>query len=148
MMVILREAIEGTATITVDGKALPPIKFTRKHALRATECAHCGRRFRMARWCNDAMEPGQILGTFDQTSEQHGNGFHANVCGYDCGGKLMQGGWKELKEYREFALAGANLIRCELGVTGLIKWEPELIAEWEAAPDLQPNTQRLLLERL
>jgi hypothetical protein len=106
------------------------VTYEKKPALYAKECDGCGRVFQMREFCND-HDLAELRGTFDMSSYEHGNMFHATACTFKCADDIMNGKWKEMKEYKEFKKAGAKLGRCELKITPYIKEESELIAEWE-----------------
>lgn len=138
--VTLREALEGTATLTLGNGRVRTFSYVRKPALIAQKCAGCGRAYRMDRWCSDALEPGVLRGTFDRATLGLGNQFRAPACSYACAGLIQGGSWMRLPEYLPLVRLEATLVRCELGITTLLKFESELIAEWEAADEFEPTT--------
>jgi len=129
----LRSAVMGSRTVD----------YERKPALYASECAGCGCLYQMRQWNPNDRDLGTMRGTFecrtvcDENGRGRGNMFHADVCSFACADMVMKGGWKKIERYRPFADANAILVRVELQVTALVVKQPELEAEWEAAPETE-----------
>lgn len=134
---ILREALVGHATLTVNGQD-HRFEYTRKPALYARECCACGKAFQM----EGDQRAGFIRGMFEPTSTVKGNMFLADVCSFACAETIMSGGWKRLPEQEPFVRLEAKLVRCEVTITSCVKWEAELIREWEADPEQPPRVHQ------
>lgn len=127
----LRKAVKGRKTVS----------FDKKPQLRGTICDGCGLVHKMEEFCNDT-NLGILSGTFDRSATDRdgrglGNMFTATVCSFDCADKVMKGKWKDLKDYKPYVLAKANLVRCSVQVTSFIKTENELIKEWEEMEEME-----------
>ena len=119
----LRDEIKGTAKV----------RYTRRPALYAQQCAACGKIFQMHGPKSDrySIPPGTMSGIFDRCAEDKGNMFSATICSFECAGRLYAGGWRDIKEYRAYARANASLERVEVWLTSDIQTEEEVIAAWE-----------------
>ncbi len=132
--VVLRKPVKGKKRIT----------YTKKPELRASVCDACGKVFDMQPFCND-QGLARLHGTFDtcamnpDTGKSDGNGFNATVCSFRCAHKLMNGGWKRLKDYAHFVKEKAVLARGECTISVFVRNENELVHDWEASDDLQPK---------
>ena len=127
----LRDAVKGRTTIS----------YEKKEELRGMKCAGCEQVFNMEIWCNDQRAPGLLTGTFDEAP--NGNGFSCYVCSFKCAHDVFTGGWKKLKEYKEFVKCKAKLARVELGLTNIFKDEAQMIEEWESQPNLKHNEYKM-----
>lgn len=126
MGIKLKDAVKGKKTVS----------FDKKPALYASVCDGCGKVHEMKPFCND-NDLGRLRGTFDtydvrgDDGKGLGNMFSAIVCSFKCADVLMKGGWKKMKEYKPYAIANANLVRCEVKITSYVVGEDELIKEWK-----------------
>lgn len=125
----LKDAVKGKKTVA----------FDKKPALYASVCDGCGKVFAMKQFCNDA-NLGRLEGTFDSYNVQDddgrglGNQFSAIVCSFKCADVVMVGGWKKMGQYKPYARAKANLVRCELKITSYVVGKENLIKEWKKQP--------------
>lgn len=106
-----------------------------KPALRALKCDSCGKIFQMR-----GPAAALLQGIFNRTVHTPqgytcGNTFRTVVCSFHCAGEIFSGGWRKLSFYKRFAEQGAELEQVALTITTHVKYEKELLREWEAGEE-------------
>lgn len=114
-------------------------KVVTKPALYATECGSCGRLFQMAPYCNDSIQPGLLTGTFDSSPSGKSNQLIERVCSMECATNIVNN-WHQLPKYMEYEEIDATLVRIVFGLTALVKYEEQLIDEWNSTNHENTNS--------
>lgn len=112
------------------------VTYTQRRALHANKCDACGRVYTAEKWNANEPQSCKAHGTFHPSSPCEGNGFFADVCSFECAGKLMAGGWRKMKAYKCHAKAGGELVRLELHMTRFVYNEAESVKQWEESAPL------------
>jgi len=106
-MVKLRDAVTETRSMEIQIKP----------ALWAFVCDCCGRQFMPADKAQNADNCkmwGKFTGASTTAQGYMNNHFYARICSFECAGKLMNGGWKELEEFEPYVAQGATLAFVEV----------------------------------
>ena len=122
MKKLIRKAITRKRTIREEVKS----------ALYLLVCDNCGKVFDMQQCYNSSLKPASLQGIFDIAPYGQGNMFLATVCSFQCAHNLFTGGWKKIKEYKNYARHKAELVWVELRLTNTYKDETTAIKEWES----------------